>query len=392
LKRNHIFSGGINDSEKSIILRSTTPFQLRNILFSSIYSEAGGYTTAFSPVMLFLNGKTWGIYMLHERIDEQYFKKKFGSAKYDFIKDKEIWDNNSHSFKEIIEWFSTNDLKENENLEKANSLVDIDNFTDYWLFNIYAANYDWPYNNMVVFKNIDAKDEPWRTVSWDVDDSFGNAVGHEKYANYDNDTLKRTTMDEEEALGIGYDEKRRKFLIANIIVNKLLDNKNYKDKFVKRFCDLMNFYLFSEKVHKNFDKIVEVTKYDRLKDLERWSHSEYSYKENVEAIKTFINKRPYFLYESFRKKFGLGNPTKIVLFCEPNLGGKIFVNTIAPDGFPWHGKYFENLSITLNAVPSNNYKFVRWSEPSLGTNPKIDFTVKKSFEIGAIFEPINKTY
>lgn len=381
----HILAGGPQDSERTIILRNTTKFRLRDVLFYEIISQVGKFSASYVPVMLLINGKFWGLYNIRDRIDEQYLRKNYGLGEYEIIRNLVLWEPDAKSFLTIIDWFENNDLSQEEKLKDAASLIDIDNMMDYWLFNIYAANIDWPHGNIAAFKSLKENESRWRYLSRDVDDGFGYIVG------YDHDTLEWATRNEvRQDLLIGTYNDHESFLRSTIIIRKLLTNNSYRWKFINRFCDLLNFYLLPEKVEANLEKIIEISANDLARDFERWRISEEQYMKNLQVIRNFIHNRPKYLFSFLQKKFHLDALLTIELFNQPGEGGEIQINTIKPENYPWKAQYFENAPITLTAVPSKSYRFVRWTESSLGKNSKVKFKLNKNLKVAAIYERITQ--
>ncbi|MGV7223721.1 MAG: CotH kinase family protein [Nitrospinales bacterium] len=381
----HILSEGKQEFERTIILRNTTQFRLRDVLFHTIISQVGCFTSRYTPVILFLNGKIWGIYNIRDRIDKQYLRKNFGLGEYKLIRNLEFWNPESKQFRMLLDWFESNDLSQEEKFEDAADLIDIDNMTDYWVFNIYAGNVDWPHANIAAFKRLDPQDSRWRYLSRDVDDSFGYIVG------YDHDTLEWATRNElRNDLLNGMYNDHKSFLKSTLIVRKFLANESYRWKFINRFCDLLNCYLLPEKIEANLDKIIEISAHDLAKDFERWRISEDQYLENIQDIRNFIHNRSKYLFSFLQKKFHLDALLTIELFNQPIEGGEIQINTIKPENYPWKAQYFENAPITLTAVPSRSYRFIRWTESSLGKNSKVKFKLNKNLKVAAIYERITQ--
>jgi hypothetical protein len=373
--------------KKTIVVRSggnNHKFRLRDELFQTLYSEAGGIISNFMPCMLFVNGEIWGIYNIREKVDEEFLKKRFGEDSYDFIRRHgeglNVISGDETAWEQLLNFFRTHDISKDENFKKASERIDISNITDYWLFNIYAGNRDWPHNNIFWFKGRNNKNGKWRWLSWDADMSFdksGKGLKHDTIA---------------WAIGSKINNREKvseKRLSSTLVIRSLLNNESYKKEFINRFCDILNFYLVPEKVDKRLDSIIKLSAHDLPKDLMRWSLSEDEYRQNVQNIRNFIYKRPKILLNFFQKEFNLGEILSIELYNYPNQGGKIQINTINPGIFPWTGEYFENSTITLTAKPSKGFKFIRWTEPSLGENYKATLKIKRHLKIGAIFEKEN---
>ncbi|MEE4311076.1 MAG: CotH kinase family protein, partial [candidate division KSB1 bacterium] len=152
---------------------------IRCPLLQRLHSEVQPTFATSRPFMMFLNGKLWGIYYFRERVDKYYLEDNFSVQNADLNKstwkwggetiegDREHWD-------DTFLFFKSKNLGEPENMAIARQLVDIENFTDHNIFNIFGANWDWPQNNVYKFRDRDTNG-PWRWIMWDVDAIFGRS-------------------------------------------------------------------------------------------------------------------------------------------------------------------------------------------------------------------------
>ncbi|MHC4706351.1 MAG: CotH kinase family protein, partial [Planctomycetota bacterium] len=356
------------DLERIVILRSggQNKNRLRDELFHTLYAKAGGLTSAFTPCILLLNGRMWGIYNIREHINEDYLKRKVGEGNYHLMYGMDVFrhaiSGDKEDWSHIFDFFMTHELAGEEEFKRASEFVDIDNLTDYWLFNIYAANMDWPHANLFLFRRRDDQADRWRCICWDADATFdfaGQGLKHNSLAWATRSQLRQdlTFSDQGDYEGM---------LDSTLIVRRLLGNEHYKRKFIRRFCDLLSSHFVPERVEAELNRIIEASVHDLPKDWNRWSISAEDYWEDVQSIRTFIYDRPEILLSHFRREFGLGRVFAVELFNDPAEAGAIQVNSIRPQDYPWTGRYFEGSSIVLTAEPLEGFEFLEWTAPSLG--------------------------
>jgi hypothetical protein len=144
---------------------------------------------ATKAVVVYINGEYWGIYYLQERIDDRYIEANHGvePEKVDLMGNwsgmTEYGDNKD--FLALYDFIENNDLSIGANYETVSNWMDIDNFIDYQLFEIFIDNYDWPANNMKCWRERDS-DAKWRWIYYDGDaalnkyrsDSFSKGHKH----------------------------------------------------------------------------------------------------------------------------------------------------------------------------------------------------------------------
>lgn len=139
---------------------------------------------AVRQVALFINGEYWGIYSLEETPDEHYLEDHF-DINTDSCNLLKYWGVPEHGSSEsmwyIRMWLQSVSLADSANYEHISTLFDISNFIDYWLYEIFACNVDWPANNTMCWQ---ANESKWRCILYDLDgcfvndnfDGFGNAI------------------------------------------------------------------------------------------------------------------------------------------------------------------------------------------------------------------------
>lgn len=315
------------------------------------------------PVALFLDGRPWGIYNAIERIDRHLVEINFG------IKDPDIIENYSGAkegtmarWNEMISFFECSDLSIPQNYEIAKSYIDIQNFTRYHIIEIYGGNMDWPDYNNFAFCGRNANDK-WQWILWDLDNAFAYITAN-TFEIATDDTIRGT-----------------------IILRKLLENEDYRIYFLNECADFFNTTLQPENVKAIIDSLAAIIRNDIVFEVNRWGGSIEEWENNVQFLKNFADHRldrlwQYILWE-------LDVEEKHLLTIEPPHGGKgkVRVNSIYIDQYPWQGYYFENIPIQLEAIPDSGYKVNGWNDPLLSSEKKVYLILKENFSIYPIFEP-----
>ena len=122
--------------------------------------------------VVFLNGEYWGIYYLEEATDSHYLSDHYGIDP-DSCNIIEKWrilnEGDDTEWQLLYEWLETADLSQEEEYDYLCSKIDIDNFIDYTVFELYSANVDWPANNVRCWQSGNRK---WRWMFYDGDGCF----------------------------------------------------------------------------------------------------------------------------------------------------------------------------------------------------------------------------
>ncbi len=132
-------------------------------------------------VHTYINGLYWGIYCLSERIDDSYCNTHFGGKKsnYDVVKQEGpliASEGNLTKWNELIRLSSsaaqTSVYHRIVGVGDNEPLLDVDNFIDYMLLNLYAGNVDWDYHNWFAIRNRERADAGFRFICWDSETIF----------------------------------------------------------------------------------------------------------------------------------------------------------------------------------------------------------------------------
>lgn len=137
---------------------------------------AQGYSfdhLAVQPIVLFLNGEYWGIYLLEEKPDEHYVDNHYGfnNDDIDLIGNWFGLEENgsNQAFLSMMDYLKDADLKDQEAYNNFIRTINFDAFIDYQLFEMFIGNSDWPANNMRCWQYDDS---PWQWIFYDGDACF----------------------------------------------------------------------------------------------------------------------------------------------------------------------------------------------------------------------------
>lgn len=187
-----LFRGGSNNEHSSLF---TTPALLLLLEGTSVD------TPAVQTVVEYINGAYKGVVTQLEDFDEDYFEHHYGVPKEHLTTVKgsvgEVFEKGGwriddgpreelNTFNEMLQFVVRKDMSDPENYAKACEMLDIRNFIEYFAYEAFIFNTDWPQNNMRVWRyngndtedgyNPAAEgvfDGRWRFLPKDLDLSFG---------------------------------------------------------------------------------------------------------------------------------------------------------------------------------------------------------------------------
>ena len=241
---------------------------------NQIASQLNLESLASRPVVLYLNGEYWGIYYIHERPDERYLEDHYG-VDIDHVNIMANWvDVADHgtaaNFIDLFRWVEEADLTTPDDYAYFESHVDIDNFIDYQIFEMFIENCDWPANNMRCWQEDNG---PWRWIFYDGDAcllwmtfyAFDNAV-------YDGDSIWPSSAG------------------STLFFRKLLENEDFQSRFISRFQELLNTSFSNEVTSPIFEEIKL-----RIEPEVPLQSERFGFPESMEEWASDMDKVEYFL-------------------------------------------------------------------------------------------------
>jgi hypothetical protein len=335
----------------------------------------------YRPSILFINGEYWGIHNIREKLNEHYVFYHHGVDKdnIDLIEiSKGIVANNGDvaAYNEMINFLSANDMANQQNYDYIKSIVDIDEYIDYQVAQIYSANGDWPGSNMKLWRERVANSK-WRWMIYDLDFTFGgNAQG-----------LATTNTLEQATATNGPAWPNPPW--STLMLRKLLENTDFKNDFIQRMAAHINTTFESNHVLAVIDSLAQNIESEIPRHKERWPQSiSYgdSWQELIDMMRIFAVDRPVNIRGHFYSKFGILGSNSLLISRNNPAWGKVFTNTVEIKNNGSTNIFFKYIPIKIKALPMPGYKFVRWEGISNSTSPEISVVLSVNSTLTAVFE------
>lgn len=358
----------------------------------------------YRPAILYMNGEYWGIQNLRERYDRHYFERKYGipQGQLDLLQGENTVDEGSIiHYQNMLRYIEANPLSNPDAYAYIKTQMNVENFTDYNIINIFSANIDWPAHNLQFFRRNTAfnpnapfgNDGRWNWVLKDMDFGFfwSGLYGYE----FDMITYVTDPVGSEWPPNLPW---------STFLVRSLLQNESFRNGFINRFGDLMNTIFRPERVLAFLNATKAVIAPEMEKHIGRWGYPAQSlamWHENINRMETFASNRPAFQKTHIINYFKLAGSYKLTLNVNQINQGSIMVNRLHLAAsnpllhnfvtYPWTGEYFAGVPLPITAIPSQGYRLQKWTnsngeeffENPLFISPVQDITYT------AIFEDIN---
>jgi len=382
--------GDIMTSFKRFLLRSSgndnSSTMIRDAMMQNLLHDTNVMIQAYRQTVVFINGEFWGVYNIRERIDDESIMRKyhiddtanigmltFGNGSNNVPDDYDTTDAGMvadyQAYTTMYNWFnSTSSLASDANYLKARTYIDIDNFIDYYIANIFVNNNDWPGNNNQLWRyrtsypdtselsEDNYQDGRWRWLLKDTDWGFGLQNGTAS-----TNSLSRLTAT------TGLDSFNPTW--STLFYRRLITNETFKNKFVNRFCDLMNTNFKADVATVLINTMANNISGVMTQHVNRWRtiSSVTTWNSNISTMKTFANSRVSYMQTYLKSAFSLSNTAVINLTTDKAMG-YMQINgmdiTTKTDGVTdpssWSGTYFINKTQTISAVPYKGYKFSKF--------------------------------
>lgn len=338
---------------------------------------------AYRPSVLFINGRYWGIHNVREKLNEHYVASHHpvDPDNIDLIEfSKGIFSNNGDlvAYNALISFLNTHNLAAQANFDSVAALVDIDNFTNYTIAQIYAANGDWPGANVKLWRERSSTGK-WRWMVYDLDFTFGgNSQGQ-----YNTNTLAQATATN----GPSWPNPPW----STLMLRKLLENSGFRNEFIQRYAVHLSTTFAKEKVIRVIDSLAAGIASEIPRHKSRWPQSlsigTPTWAGNIQIMKDFAALRAAASMSHFVSKFSLtGTYTLIVRKRFPE-HGKVFMHDVEITRTDSSHVFFRNIPLRIRAEAQPGYRFMRWQGAITSTNPDTTVIISNDGVLSAMFEP-----
>lgn len=392
---------GVNDKYKGFNLRNNG-----NRFVSDYFADAvGGAILEGSgvdyqrsrQVVVFYNGKYYGIHDMRERYNKNFVETNYGydASSVTFLKHlgKNIEASNGSidEYVAMLEYAAAHDFsKDNDAYAYMASLMDMGNFARYMLAEMYVHNGDWPNNNVRVWKSPDAP--LWKFMIYDLDHGFDWKWGVSGFGEYTNmfswvkhggrsGDNKCHTESNKEFTG----DKAHCF---HVLYAKLIESPSFKSLFLNNAAVMIDSYLNAKNVKekaKFLADMLDESDVARDMDVEAYKERRDSYGHfdpYGENLGTWAESRDSDFLSEIQSEFGVSNMVSFTIAANGN--GTVLMDGMKLPSATYKGKFFAGNTMVLTAVPTAGAVFSSWSDGSTD-NPHV-VTVEGDKTITATFE------
>jgi len=303
---------------------------------------------AYQPVNVYINGKYWGLYNMREKTNQFYAEHN-----YDLDSDSiDLVEGISHtahgdggSYHALLEFVSNNDMSIQSNYEYVKTQMDVAEFMNYFITEIYICNHDWLYQNIKCWRDHGTGGK-WRWLLYDLDWGFSGELVW-KTEDYMDNTFQWIQAQGE----------------ASLLYQKLLENEEFKFEFVQRFATHLNLTFYPDRVLQTIDIMADRISPEIPRQIERWEalRSIEYWNEQLEILNSFAINRSGFIEEYLEGTYMLDGKSQIVFEVSNPESGWISVFDTPVPVPSFSGTWYEGLPVLIEAHAKPGWKFSEWS-------------------------------
>lgn len=214
----------------------------------------------WQPIVVYINGEYWGFYGLREKINAEWLGMYGGvdGENLDLIKgNRSAKSGTNEAWMELREYVNSHDLSKDEYYRYVESQVDIDNFIDYLITEIFFCNGD---TGNVKFYRERSDTGKWRWIMFDFDMTLRNESLWNSY-----NAFEKLINPNGHGSGNSF---------YTHLQCGLMENDEFRDKFSARFAELLNTVYMPDNMKAELDRMIAMVDGEMERHCDKWGKPE----------------------------------------------------------------------------------------------------------------------
>lgn len=306
---------------------------------------------AYQPAVLYLNGQYWGIQNLREKIDADFIESNYGFKKeeIDLLEGNgSVIEGSNATYNNYLNQLQQMDRSTQEAFNFIDSQIDVQEFINYNVAQIYFANTDWPGNNIKYWREKSPTGK-FRWLLFDTDFGFAlyNGASYATHPTLDFATDPTKTEWPNPAW-------------STLHLRLLLQNPMFKDRFVQTFMTAIHTTFSPTRVNQFIDQLRQQIAPEINRHKQRWGGDLSGWNWEVQRLRAFATERNNFMKQYVPDFFAVSE--QVTLTVEMNVpGAAVFdINTIHTKAQVNSMEIVKDLPWSVNLLPFEGYTFINW--------------------------------
>ena len=388
---------GVNDKYKGFNLRNNgnrfVSDYMEDAVGGAILEGSGVDYQRSRQVVVFYNGKYYGIHDMRERYNKNYVETNYGidASAVNIIKHlgSSITASNgtTANYESLLAFVAaagnTFSGSNNPNYQTLKTMMDVGNYADYMIAEMYMHNGDWPNNNVRAWRS---PDQPWKFMVYDLDHGFDwmwNVDGFGQSSN-----MFKWVRDGGKNGGCN---NKPEVCFSTLFIKlmgseKVNANKSGSDDFRRLFINhaavMLTNYVNGARVESVVDAIAAtLVSSETSRDMEKYDRDSHYYRNSCgngfsiggSCIKSWAKSRDGTFWKEVQEEYGLSSNITVSIASSGN--GKVLMEGMNLPGSTatstnYTGTFFGGVQMELTAVPASGATFTGWSDGNT-SNPRI---------------------
>lgn len=276
-----VFEDGEVTEFSSLLIRtaheSTFSSQMHDALICHIASQSSDKMVSqkYKYVALYLNGEYWGLYALRERHSPEHFAS-YMNVPAEEVQIVRYMTQERNELNRLFSLCEYSNLNSKENYEYAKSVVNMESYADWLIFEAYMANVDVNYN-LRFYRN--PADGLWYMGLADLD--LGMMGSH------------------------GAFEQMATTFHHGIFITDLLNNKEFRELLITRLAELLEGPLSDENMIATINHMADTIRPEAAWEAVRWGTPVYNWENTVTDMIRFCDGRSQEMIDSICRQLHL---------------------------------------------------------------------------------------
>lgn len=317
---------------------------------------------AWSPAIIYVNGEYKGILNIRERSDEDNIY-----THYDGLEDIDMIEN-GHKLK-VGDWdnlrkFMTFVQEEGHSASEYNQWMDVGEYRDIMIMNLFYNNIDFPGNNTVLWRPRTDNGQ-WRFIAKDADLTMGRSNVSPDYNIIE--WLYTPNYDSNYNWGNNSYE-------STLLFRHLMEDNKFFDDFIDRCAIYMGDFLREDVVRKLWDEMYEHIR-DELPYFRGLYKQRKEYEDELTWAREWLHERYEHHYQHIADYYQLGCPCPLIINHDGQAEEiEISMNGVTLQTGCFDGYFFAGRDVVLDAKAVSGKAITGWkviTEDESGTHEKV---------------------
>lgn len=322
---------------------------------------------AYRPVVLYINGQYWGIHNMREKINEHYANDNYGvnADSVDVLRrnPENSWDivhGSADHYNSMIAYLKNNDITQLSHYDYICKQMDMDEYLNYQITEIFFGARDWPGNNIKFWRSREKPYDRWRWVLYDMDFTFT-----EFFADI---------MDEATEADCGCEWPNPPW--STYLFRRLLENETFRNEFINRFFLYSDSHFSRDRIHGIIDQLQAQIAPEIPRHIQRWGgqktnlpdndwvspifSSVEQWEGNVQRMRDFTDTRHEMAKKHVMDYLGLSGLKGFNAKVEPENYGSIVAGNAVITSTEVIADICSGQKLELSCIPETGYILSHW--------------------------------